>query len=379
MKRAKSLWSLIKPRLLKPWRWASDLSKRAALFAEANMAPLAILALAAVIVLSVFFWDQAEDIRNIGLVIAAIVALPIAIWRSRVAERQADIAQQSVLNERYQKSAEMLGSGVLSVRLGGIVALEHLALEHPAQYHVEVMRLLFAFIRQPIEDSQAHNVPTLDMRGSRQDVQAAVDAVRACRSQNNAAEANLIRWIDLHGADLRQADLTNIDLSVVPVTEWSEVASGPLEAPNLRIVLSHADLSRAHLGLAKMPRCLCDQTNFTAADLGGAELRGAMFLQANLRDASLAAADLTEASFLLSNLRGVSFRDTNLSGAGFVEESPGEAGLTQRQLDEACADPDAPPELIKMVDAETGHALEWRGKECKKTFKKLQLDPLLWS
>lgn len=379
MKRAKPLWSLIKPWLLRAARWINDLSQRALRVAEAGMVPLAIGLLVAVIVLSALLWEHADEIRNIGLIVAAIVALPIAIWRSRVAERQADIAQQSVLNERYQKSAEMLGSGVLSVRLGGIVALEHLALEHPAQYHVEVMRLLFAFIRQPIEDSQAHNVPTLDMRGSRQDVQAAVDAVRACRSQNSAAEANLIRWIDLRGADLRQTDLTNIDLSVVPVTEWSEIASGPLEAPNLRIVLSHADLSRAHLGLAKMPRCLCDETNFTAADLGGTELQKAMFLQADLGDASLAAADLTGALFLLSNLRGVSFRDTNLSGAGFVEESPGEAGLTQRQLDEACADPDAPPELVKMVDAETGHVLEWRGKECEKTFRKLRLDPRFWS
>lgn len=379
MKRAKPLWSLIKPWLLKPWRWANDLSKRAALFAEANMVPLAILALAIVIVASVFFWDQAEDIRNVGLIVAAIIALPIAIWRSRVAERQADIAQQSVLNERYQKSAEMLGSAVLSVRLGGIAALERLALEHPTQHHSEVMKLLFAFIRQPIEDSQARNVPTLNMRGSRQDVQAAVDAVRACRSQNRAAETSSIYWIDLRGANLRKADLTNIDLSVAPVTEWHGIASGSLDAPNRRAVLSHADLSKAHLGLAKMSRCLCDETNFTDADLRGAKLQQAAFLLANLRNASLAAADLTGAGFYSSDLRNATFRDANLSGAKFAEESPGDAGLTQRQLDEACADPDVPPELINMVDAETGHVLAWRGKECEKTFRKLKLDPLLWS
>lgn len=366
MKRAKPLWSLIKPRLLKPWRWASDLSKRAALFAEANMAPLAILALAIVIVASVFFWDQAEDIRNVGLVIAAIVALPIAIWRSRVAERQADIAQQGVLNERYQKSAEMLGSGVLSVRLGGIAALERLAFEHPTQYHVEVMKLLFAFIRQPIEDSQARNFPVLGMRGSRQDVQAAVDAVRVCRLQNRTAEANSIRWIDLSGADLRQADLSNIDLSVMPVTSWHGIASRTFGAPNMRIALSHTDLSKANLSFATMPHCLCEEANFADANLLGAELQKAVFLLANLRNASLVAADLAGAEFIRSNLHNATLRDANLSGAKFAEASPGDAGLTQRQLDEACADPDAPPELIKMVDAETGHVLEWHGKECEK-------------
>lgn len=390
MKRAKSLWSLINPQLLRAWRLIkyrllragrriNDLSQGLLRVAEAGMVPLAIGLLIAVIVISVLYWDSADEIRNVGLIVAAIVALPIAIWRSRVAERQADIAQQGVLNERYQKSAEMLGSGVLSVRLGGIAALERLAFEHPTQYHVEVMKLLFAFIRQPIEDSQARNFPVLGMRGSRQDVQAAVDAVRVCRSQNRTAEANSIRWIDLSGADLRQADLSNIDLSVMPVTSWRGIASRTFGAPNMRIALSHTDLSKANLGFATMPHCLCEEANFTDADFGGAELREALFVQANLRNASLTAADLAGAAFLYSNLRNVSLRDANLSGAEFAEESPGEAGLTQRQLDEACADPEVPPRLVDMVDAETKQALEWRGKECENEFRKLKPNPFLWS
>ena len=64
-------------------------------------------------------------IRNLVLGIATLIALPLGIWRSMVAERQADATQRqsqtasvSLLNERYQKGAEMLGSDVLSVRLG---------------------------------------------------------------------------------------------------------------------------------------------------------------------------------------------------------------------------------------------------------------------
>ena len=41
-------------------------------------------------------------IRNFGLVIAAGIALPLAIWRSIVAARQATTAQLGLLNERYQ-------------------------------------------------------------------------------------------------------------------------------------------------------------------------------------------------------------------------------------------------------------------------------------
>ena len=35
----------------------------------------------------------------------------------------------------------MLGNEVLSVRLGGVYALEHLAEEYPSEYHVQVMRI----------------------------------------------------------------------------------------------------------------------------------------------------------------------------------------------------------------------------------------------
>ena len=88
-------------------------------------------------------------IRNLGLVIAAVVALPLAIWRSKIAERQALITQQDLLNGRYQTGAEMLGSDVLSVRLGGSFALDRLAEEYPEQYHLQVLQLFCAFVRHP--------------------------------------------------------------------------------------------------------------------------------------------------------------------------------------------------------------------------------------
>ena len=91
------------------------------------------------------FWRWLRDgesssttIRNLGLVIAATIALPLAIWRSMVAARQADAArkqsetaQRGLLNERYQKGAEMLGSNVLVVRLDGIYALVRLSPRAP--------------------------------------------------------------------------------------------------------------------------------------------------------------------------------------------------------------------------------------------------------
>ena len=88
-------------------------------------------------------------IRNLALIVGGVVAVILALWRIRVSEKQAQTARLGLLNERFQRDAEMLGSSVLSVRIGGIHALDDLAREDPKLYHVRVMGLLCAFVRHP--------------------------------------------------------------------------------------------------------------------------------------------------------------------------------------------------------------------------------------
>ena len=69
------------------------------------------------------FWEElrgdqdslSTTIRNLALVIGGAIAILLAWWRSKVAERQADTAQQrGLLNERYQqrsRNARRRGSG----------------------------------------------------------------------------------------------------------------------------------------------------------------------------------------------------------------------------------------------------------------------------
>ena len=110
--------------------------------------------------------SPSTTIRNVGLVIGGIIAMVLALWRGYVADRQSkatqtlaetshrqvETSERGLLNERYQKGAEMLGSEFLIVRLGGIYALQRLAKEHAEQYHVQIMRLFCAFVRHPTED-----------------------------------------------------------------------------------------------------------------------------------------------------------------------------------------------------------------------------------
>ena len=250
-------------------------------------------------------------IRNIGLLIAAAIAMVLAVWRSRVAGRQAATAERGLLNDRFQKGAEMLGSEVLAVRIGGIYGLLHLAGEHPQQYHVQVMRLFCSFAR----DTSPSGILN-------EDAKAVMDAIGARRERDLRLERDAEYWLNLSGANLQ-----------------------------------YANLQGANLSSSDLPTVQDDVwPNRTFTDLSGAH-----FFDANLELAILKKADLSGAYLFGANLSGVDFTGTNLSGARLSLDNGSDSvtGLTQSQLDSARADPDNPPNLEGVVDAETGKPLVW--------------------
>ena len=189
-------------------------------------------------------------IRNLGLVMAAAIAMWFAKKRIVVADRQADAAQRQqataqrgLLNERYQKGAEMLGNKGLSVRrLGGIYALQHLAEEYPEQYHIRVMRLFCAFVRNPRE-AEKEDQDTYELS---EDVLVVMKAVRERSEAQIETEKKEEYRLGLSGANLFKVYLSDADLSDAYLIET-----------NLnRAILSHADLTGANLSNADMRGCI---------------------------------------------------------------------------------------------------------------------------
>ena len=315
--------------------------------------------------LSWLFWDDlhgkgeplAPTIRNVALVIAAPIALALAIWRSAVAGRQANIAQRQAelaqqqadlaergfLNERYQKGAEMLGSEVLSVRLGGIYALQRLAEEHPVQYHIQIMRLFSAFARNPTKDG----VPPSTLR---EDVNAVLQAILD-RGQNGIELENTEQFkFDLTGSDLRGAYLRHVDLAKVILVS-AKLIGAELYGTNLSDAdLRHADLSNAHL----------TRTHLNKADLFKANLTNASFIRADLSGAFLIEANLTNATLDRTDFSFVHLLDANLSDTKVSRST----GLSQGVLDRAWAEADKPPRVTDCIDSETGEQLEWHDNPC---------------
>ena len=333
-------------------------------------------------------------IRNIGLLVAAPIALAVAVWRSKVAERQAATSDRGLLNERYQKAAEMLGSPVLPVRLGGIYALQSLAQEYPKEYHIHVMRLLCAFVRSPVFDDTL--VPTESQKELRielrEDVNIAMDVIGKRSMSNIEIERALEFRLDLRGADLRGIMLHMADLSQASFDDaqlpnariWSTNMSDTtfyfanlsgVEINDSRMVgaqlAMNIDMSGAKIINSDLRRTRIDHADLSDAHIQYSDFSGgAIFNFSILNNAHITNVNLSEAQILWSEMYGVNLNNSNLSGTDFYGAEPNlklvpVAGLTQSQLDQARADPNNPPKVDKVLDSSTGKPLIWRGKPLK--------------
>ena len=131
--------------------------------------------------------------------------------------------------------------------------------------------------------------------------------------------------------------------------------------------LSGGDFSFSKLGHAKLARAkligaALINTDLRWADLREANLAGARLLNAVLSDANLSGVNLKEASLSLTNLSGARLVNTDLTGADLLQVDLSGAmliravGLSQEQLDAACAETNKRPSIPQ--------GLIWRGTAC---------------
>ena len=388
----------------------------------------------AVLVIGVFLswllWEELRGeqeslsmtVRNLGFVIGGTIAILIAVWRSVVAERQADTAQrqaemaqrqvetaerqvetaerqaetehQSLLNDRYRRESDMLDSDVLTVRQDAVDALQSLAADYAEHYHVRIMRRLCAFVRNltgnrdgEVKRSAAES-PSPTASPVRDDVLAGMKALGYRDEARIALEKEANFLLDLRGVDLRgmslgganlsnalltEADLSGADLSHAVLTE-ADLSGAVLSQADLSdALLMEAGLSGAVLSQADLSDTLLMEADLSGANLSRADLSDAGLMDAGLSDADLTEADLSDADLTEADLSGADLSGANLSDADFSQallsgvDFSGDSGLparglVQAQLDEARADPSNPPNLDGVLDTETGEPLVWRSK-----------------
>ncbi|WP_344872099.1 pentapeptide repeat-containing protein [Nonomuraea antimicrobica] len=245
------------------------------------------------------------------------------------------LAEQGQITDRYTKAVEQLGSAKQDVRLGGIYALQRLAVDSPRDRD-SIRNVLAAFVRRndfcTATDEQP-KLPTIctaktatheklqevRLTKPKADVSAAMTIAANLASSGRGdgttpfgglADFSQVRF---HRAELTEMSLRNVDLNT------AFLGGAQLYGADLR----GADLRFAFLGSANLDEAHLDGAYLAAASLSGANLQGA-----NLRGAFLQSADLSGADLRGADLSGADLRGADLSGA----DLEGVKGKTSQQI-----------------------------------------------
>ena len=313
------------------------------------------------------------------------------------------------LHGRYADASARLSSASVSARLGAIYELRDLTDQDPEQLHVRTMKLLCAFVRLPPPEARLDEVPDGEpcSVALRPDIQAAMEVIGSRTPERIKLEsdadympdlqrANLVR-LELHGgnlsgsdmrgsrcwgANLIEADLSGCRLQHAEFTSpWvlRGVELGDLLArdggfyDDLEVLqrevtyMTKANFSGASMLSAKLPGARLSGADMSGTSLPNATLSKASLEGVDFSEAQLAEADMSGTTLASADLNGAKMLDVNLSGtdlrgssAEFSNHRNPPVGLTQAQLDDACADLDNPPKL----DPDSG--LVWNPKPCTK-------------
>jgi Pentapeptide repeats (8 copies) len=245
-------------------------------------------------------------------VVAGLAGLA-ALGSLAMATRTYRLTQQGQITDRYTKAIDQLGSDRLETRLGGIYALERIAVDSERD-HRTVVEVLGAFAREqsrqptPPNKSDAATVARVAS-----DVEAAVTVLGRLPDRFDRFDT---RWVDLSSVYLVGAVLWKADLRVTD--------------------LPGADLRKAALRKAALRKAALREADLREAGLWRANLQGANLWEADLRKADLRKADLQGAVLWKADLRGADLREANLDGVRLGERSAaqlrsGRMGSTGKQ------------------------------------------------
>ncbi|GII29973.1 hypothetical protein Pmi06nite_34150 [Planotetraspora mira] len=212
---------------------------------------------------------QAEnDVRSTLLQgLGGLLALGGIALGAAATMRQVHISREGQFIDLFTKAIEDLASDKLSVRHGGVYAMEQIA-ETAPHYRGHVAALLASFVRQQAPWPKTASADADAVRPAHHaelpdDVAGAMGAL---------ARRTMVlpgTGIELEKVDLRGAELSRFDLSG----------------------FCFAD---ANLADAKLAACDLTDTTFSGAGLRGADLKGARLTRADLRGADLTGADLSD-------------------------------------------------------------------------------------
>ena len=296
--------------------------------------------------------ELAKTVATIFLAVGVLVTRYLTWRRVNAAEKTIDVARESQVTERFTRAVDQLGSDIVSVRLGGIYALERIARDS-AEDHWPVMQVLVGCVprrpsldKQPLEDPPNRSTP------------ADIQAILGVLGRLNTKYADPARMLDLREADLRGADLTHVNFRAAILIE-ADFRGADLTCTNLQNAeLNGADFRWGPIRLTSegfqgaIPQNPHRKTQLKKADFKAASLRNTHFQGADLTNANFECADLSgsqfgrafaldsrdrfidDEPFLNTILTGTNFQRSIIKGTDFGTSTD----LTRSQLNSAVSD-----------------------------------------
>ncbi|MEH6478017.1 MAG: pentapeptide repeat-containing protein [Sneathiella sp.] len=316
----------------------------------------------AVLVIGPYADDIAgAGIRNVGLLLAAVVGLPFLVWRSVVNQKQVNIAEQGHITETINKAVKGLGAEKtvkkvfetprfehdgndwirdeddelipavrpdgseiikrevieqtvpnLEVRIGAIYALERIA-KDSLRDHLQIMEILCAYVRENAPaGSLEPSAPGTDRAVPRTDIQAAITVIG-----RRSPEQIALEWENEFRLDLRRTDLSGVSF-----------LQGNFSAAQLY----YCRLEGANFRKSKLAGTMFNHSLLSFIDFFEAELKGTRFdhvtqcsdfMLGKIYGISVVGADLSEISYLgeteVTNLI-YGTKDTQLHGGLMFDE-----------------------------------------------------------
>jgi pentapeptide repeat protein len=253
-----------------------------------------------------------------------------------VAQKNQKLAEQGQITERFSKAVECLGSSDLSLKLGGVFALERISRESAPDYWT-IMEVLTAYVRHHAAWQEGRPVQRLAP-----DIQTILTVVgrRAHSYQNGETERLNLSKTDLRKANLAEAKLAGADLNGCHLEEarlWGA------QLPEAILTNAHLEGAIFHgLGLEKAE---LDRLALKSPS-GAANLRGAKLNGAHLEETQLQRCDLSHAVLNGAHLKRAYLQDAQLEATQLIEaEDPQEAYLS----------PDLKQSLEQLVRASAHH------------------------
>jgi Pentapeptide repeats (8 copies) len=258
----------------------------------------------------------------------------------KIGQKNLKVTEDKQVTERFSKSIEHLGSDKIDVRIGGIYALEQIAIDSPEKYHWTIVEILSAFIREkrPLDSTELVGI----------DIQAALNVLgRRKVEQDPKGKYINLRKVNLIGVEIQSANL------------------------------NHVDLSGANLNGTNLKDAILKYANFRETDLSDANLRGSDLNNANLKGSNLNNADLHGAYLCWTDLSGANLSQVNLVDVTFQANDFNGATLNGAIFDDAIMNAAYPHVIFNVVDLSTAINLTQEQLVLAKTYENAKLPDYL--